>query len=70
MKRIVLLVPDVIHHTLGGSSANYRLSEIPLNGENLLKVLSKREDYHEDFFFAPAGQIRILTIEDVDEPVR
>jgi hypothetical protein len=67
MKRIVLIVPDTIQHTLGGSSASYRSSEIPVNSGNLLKVLSKREDYHEDFYFSPPQQIQVLSIEDTSE---
>ena len=67
MKRIVLIVPDKIESVMGIRGGTSR-SSIEVTADNLLKVLGKRDDYHEDLCFEDMEKIQIVSIEDYVEP--
>jgi len=67
MKKIVLIVPDAIKHLLGGSTSDSNEVSKEVTPENILNVLRRRNDYHEDFYFDELDKIKILSIENYDE---
>jgi hypothetical protein len=64
MKRVVLLLPDTINRTLGGSRWS-KTDEADFTEKNLLSVLCDRSNYHDHWSFSPED-VQILSIEDVD----
>lgn len=63
MKRIVLIVPDKIDRTTTTRTGQYH-SSVDVTPENVLKVLAKRDDYHEDFCFEDLGKVKVVSIDD------
>ncbi len=61
MKRIVLIVPRVL-----GTRAGTSRSSTEVSRENLLKVLGKSDDYHEDYCF-DLRKIEIVSIDDYEQ---
>ncbi len=61
MKKVTLLLPDKLIHTLGSSISSIQ-SKIDVTPENLLMALSY-DDYHESFKFNKED-IEIISIED------
>ena len=64
MKKVVLVLPDKINRTIGGSRWS-KTDEIDLTKENLLLVLSDKSSYHDRFTFSP-NDVQILSFESVD----
>ena len=60
MKKVTLILPDTISHTLG-SSRHTRTVEIDLNPENLMRLLRGTGDYHESFRM-DTSQVEILSM--------
>ena len=65
MKRVVLIVPDKIDRIIGTREGTSR-SSVEVTPENLLKVLGKTDDYHEDFCFVDFKRIKVVSIDDYD----
>ena len=63
MKKVTLILPDTISHTLG-SSRWTKTIEIDLNRTNLMRMLEGAGDYHESFRI-DTSQVEILSIENV-----
>jgi hypothetical protein len=63
MKKVTLILPDTILHTLG-SSRWTKTIEIDVNPANLMRLFEGSNDYHESFRL-DTSQIKILLIEKV-----
>ena len=63
MKKVTLILPDTILHTLG-SSRWTKTVEIEVNHANLLRMFEGSHDYHESFRL-DTSRIEILEIENV-----
>ena len=66
MKRIVLIVPDEIYRIIGTREGTSR-SSVEVTPENILKVLGKRDDYHEDYCFEDLEKIKVVSIDDYED---
>ena len=64
MKKVILILPDKINQTIGGSRWS-KTCEVDLTKENLLSVLCDRSSYHDHWSFSPKD-VKILSIESVD----
>lgn len=64
MKKVTLILPDRILHTLG-SSRWTKTDEIDVNPANLIRLFEGSSDYHESFRL-DTSQIEILSIETVE----
>jgi hypothetical protein len=65
-KKVVLIVPDKVDRTTTTKTGKYH-SSIEVTPDNILKVLGKRDDYHEDFCFEDLNKITVLSIDDYEE---
>jgi hypothetical protein len=63
MKKVTLILPDKMSHTMG-SSRWTKTVEIDLNPENLMRLLEKTKDYHESFHI-DTNKVEILSFETV-----
>jgi hypothetical protein len=63
MKKVTLILPDKILHTLG-SSRWTKTDEIDVNAANLIRLFEGSNDYHESFRL-DTSQIEILSIEPI-----
>jgi hypothetical protein len=63
MKKVTLILPDKILHTLG-SSRWTKTDEIDVNPANLIRLFEGSNDYHESFRL-DTSQIEILSIEPI-----
>ena len=63
MKKVILILPDKILHTLG-SSRWTKTAEIDVNPANLIRFLQGSSDYHESFRI-DTSKVEILSIEPV-----
>jgi hypothetical protein len=61
MKKVTLILPDTILHTLG-SSRWTKTEEIELTPANLMRFLQGSSDYHESFRM-DTSKVEILSIE-------
>jgi len=61
MKKVTLILPDKILHTLGSSSWT-KTVEIDVCPENLLRMFEGSNDYHESFRL-DTTKVEILKIE-------
>lgn len=65
MKKITLIVPDEVTHICGDRTVFE--STMMVTPEVVKKLLSKRDDYHEDFYFKESCCVKI-NIEDCANP--
>lgn len=63
MKKVTLLLPDMMSHTIG-SSRWTKTVDIDVNPENLMRLLEGTKDYHESFQVDTA-KVEILAFETV-----
>jgi len=64
MKKVTILLPDMIYRTLG-TSHSARTDLIDFTPENLIKVLCEDSNYHDRYKFRPED-VLILSIEEVE----
>lgn len=61
MKKITLIVPDTITCTYGGETAMESI--VNITREIVFNLISKRPDYHEEYYFKDPRDVKI-SIED------
>jgi hypothetical protein len=61
MKRLVLIVPDTITHSISSFSMTCS-QKIPVTGQCMIQAL-ELDAYDENYFF-PEGSVRVESIED------
>ena len=64
MKKVTLLLPDKIDHSLG-TSRSIRHTDVDVTPENMIKVLCL-DDYHERYMF-DEEDVQVLAIESVND---
>ena len=64
MKKIVIIVPDQIK-LLSESRSKIYSKNHDVTADLIIKMLSRKTDYHENIFFENAKSIRIESIEDI-----
>ena len=64
MKQVILLVPDTIIRKLGRGTSGPEYSHLRVNEYNLKKILTRRLDYHEDYYFDNSNNIRVVKIKE------
>ena len=64
MKRIVMIVPDQVK-LLSESRSNIYTKDYNVSADLIIKMLSRKTDYHENIFFEDTKSIRVESIEDV-----
>ena len=64
MKRIVVVVPDLVKMVSEGRTNNYS-KYYDVTEDLIIKMLSGMTDYHENLLFEDTKSIRVESIEDV-----
>ena len=65
MKKVILILPDKINHKLDASKFTKK-DEVETTRKGIIKMLSERLDYHEDYYFKNPDEIKILSIEEIE----
>jgi hypothetical protein len=64
VKRIVMIVPDQVK-LLSESRSNIYTKDYDISADLIIKMLSRKTDYHENMFFEDPKSILVESIEDV-----
>jgi hypothetical protein len=62
MKKVVLIVPDEMIFALSGGRGRH-ITPMEITPGNLMKMLSRSVDYHEEYYIEKPEDITILSIE-------